>query len=171
MCETDTPRDFLVVEFCNNFILILLQTVYLCLDIDPWCRMHALCTNRTASPSQSRGQIDSNRAEVLRCLLVCFSEGVYSPPERYQPSINRYLAVLTSPDQPLAPTIFYSLLNTVCSYDPVGYLPYTYALFTDYRETLVDMAVQVMLVYHLSCSHCGMLLCEFLSACQPVREC
>ncbi|CAF4322795.1 unnamed protein product, partial [Didymodactylos carnosus] len=42
--------------------------------------------------------------------------------------------------------LFTSLLNIVFSYDPVGYLPYNYLLFTDTREPLVEVAAQVLCV-------------------------
>lgn len=43
--------------------------------------------------------------------------------------------------------LFTSLLNTVCAYDPVGYgIPYNHLLFSDYREPLVEEAVQVLIV-------------------------
>lgn len=35
----------------------------------------------------------------------------------------------------------------VCSYDPVGYgLPYNHLLFTDTREALVEVALQILIV-------------------------
>lgn len=43
--------------------------------------------------------------------------------------------------------LFTSLLNIVCSYDPVGYgLPYNYLLVGDTREPLVQTALQVLIV-------------------------
>uniref|UniRef100_A0A915DID7 Protein HID1 n=1 Tax=Ditylenchus dipsaci TaxID=166011 RepID=A0A915DID7_9BILA len=43
--------------------------------------------------------------------------------------------------------LFTSLLNVVCSYDPVGYgLPYNYLLVNDSREPLVQAAIQVLIV-------------------------
>lgn len=43
--------------------------------------------------------------------------------------------------------LFTSLLNVICSYDPVGYgLPYNYLLTTDSREPLVQTALQVLIV-------------------------
>lgn len=43
--------------------------------------------------------------------------------------------------------LFTSLLNVVCAYDPVGYgLPYNYLLFTDSREPLVQVALQILIV-------------------------
>lgn len=43
--------------------------------------------------------------------------------------------------------LFTSLLNTICSYDPVGYgLPYNYLLVGDSREPLVQAAIQALIV-------------------------
>jgi hypothetical protein len=42
--------------------------------------------------------------------------------------------------------LFTSLINIVFSYDPVGYLPYNYLLFTDTREPLVEVAAQVLCI-------------------------
>ena len=43
--------------------------------------------------------------------------------------------------------LFTSLLNTVCSYDPVGYgVPYNHLMFHDAREPLVEIAVQLLIV-------------------------
>lgn len=43
--------------------------------------------------------------------------------------------------------LFTSLLNIVCSYDPVGYgVPYNHLMFTDSREPLVEVALQVLCV-------------------------
>jgi len=38
------------------------------------------------------------------------------------------------------------LINIVFSYDPVGYLPYNYLLFTDTREPLVEVAAQLLCI-------------------------
>lgn len=43
--------------------------------------------------------------------------------------------------------LFTSLLNVVCAYDPVGYgIPYNHLLFSDYREQLVEQAMQILIV-------------------------
>lgn len=43
--------------------------------------------------------------------------------------------------------LFTSLLNVVCAYDPVGYgIPYNHLLFSDYREQLVEQAIQILIV-------------------------
>lgn len=43
--------------------------------------------------------------------------------------------------------MFTSLLNTVCSYDPVGLgVPYNHLLFSDSLEPLVEAALQILIV-------------------------
>ena len=43
--------------------------------------------------------------------------------------------------------LFTSLLNLACSYDPIGYgVPYNHLMFTDSREPLVEVALQVLCV-------------------------
>ncbi len=43
--------------------------------------------------------------------------------------------------------MFTSLLNIVFSYDPIGYgLPYNYLMFTDSRESLVEVSSQILCV-------------------------
>jgi hypothetical protein len=45
----------------------------------------------------------------------------------------------------MAATLFFSLLNTVCGYQPVALLPYTHYLLSDDREPLVDACLQLLL--------------------------
>lgn len=60
---------------------------------------------------------------------------------------SRFVDELTGVNTPFAPTLFYSLLNTVLTYDPVGYgVPYAGALLRDKEEGLVNTAVQALLV-------------------------
>ena len=57
---------------------------------------------------------------------------------------NKWIAYFTSADNRHALPLFTSLINVVCSYDPVGYgVPYNHLLFTDHREPLVEIALQV----------------------------
>ncbi len=43
--------------------------------------------------------------------------------------------------------MFTSLLNIVCAYDPIGYgIPYNYLMFSDTREPLVQVALQLLVV-------------------------
>ncbi|DBA00246.1 TPA: hypothetical protein N0F65_007890 [Lagenidium giganteum] len=90
---------------------------------------------------------DKSRKEVLKLLLTCFSSILYQTPENCSVWRDRILEVATAPDCPFAPTLFYSLLNIVVSYDPVGWgVPYAGSIVTDDREQLVDVSLQVLLV-------------------------
>jgi hypothetical protein len=65
--------------------------------------------------------------------------GVWVPQTR-----SRWLDVAVSVSCPLAPTLFYCLLNTALSYDPVGWgVPYASAIVSDTEEPLADISLQV----------------------------
>ncbi|CAH0715264.1 unnamed protein product, partial [Brenthis ino] len=92
-------------------------------------------------------QHEAARAELLRLLLTCFSETIYKPASQAATHHNKWIAYLTSPENRHALPLFTSLLNTVCSYDPVGLgLPYNHLLFADTLEPLVEVALQVLIV-------------------------
>ncbi|KAM3864324.1 protein HID1 isoform 2-T2 [Diretmus argenteus] len=89
---------------------------------------------------------DLNRAELLRLLLTCFSEAMYLPPSADN-VLNPWVTFFCSTENRHALPLFTSLLNVVCAYDPVGYgIPYNHLLFSDYREQLVEQAVQILIV-------------------------
>lgn len=59
--------------------------------------------------------------------------------------IDLHLCFTASPRHALP--LFTSLLNLVCAYDPVGYgIPYNHLLFSNYREQLVEQALQILIV-------------------------
>ncbi|XP_068606213.1 protein HID1 [Brachionichthys hirsutus] len=90
---------------------------------------------------------DLNRAELLRLLLTCFSEAMYLPPSSDNSVLNPWVTFFCSTENRHALPLFTSLLNVVCAYDPVGYgIPYNHLLFSDYREQLVEQAVQILIV-------------------------
>ncbi|XP_022599156.1 protein HID1-like [Seriola dumerili] len=90
---------------------------------------------------------DVNRTELLKLLLTCFSEAMYLPPSSESKNLNPWVAFFCSTDNRHALPLFTSLLNVVCAYDPVGYgIPYNHLLFSDYREQLVEQAVQILIV-------------------------
>jgi Dyggve-Melchior-Clausen syndrome protein len=95
----------------------------------------------------SPARYDMHRFEVVRCLLVCFSEGLFQRPEEYLPSDNKWLATMVNIAQnPLSMTLFYSVLNTVCSYEPVGMVPYAHMIWSDHRQPLVEVCLQLLLI-------------------------
>uniref|UniRef100_A0A8C1VZ27 HID1 domain containing n=1 Tax=Cyprinus carpio TaxID=7962 RepID=A0A8C1VZ27_CYPCA len=90
---------------------------------------------------------DINRTELLRLLLTCFSEAMYLPPTSDNSILNPWVTFFCSTENRHALPLFTSLLNVVCAYDPVGYgIPYNHLLFSDYREQLVEQAVQILIV-------------------------
>uniref|UniRef100_A0A8C7WJU4 HID1 domain containing b n=1 Tax=Oncorhynchus mykiss TaxID=8022 RepID=A0A8C7WJU4_ONCMY len=90
---------------------------------------------------------DLNRTELLKLLLTCFSDAMYLPPSAENNILNRWVTFFSSTDNRHALPLFTSLLNVVCAYDPVGYgIPYNYLMFSDYREVLVEHAVQILIV-------------------------
>lgn len=91
---------------------------------------------------------DQNRTELLKLCLTCFSETMYLPPVADAHSApNQWIQYYTSTENRHALPLFTSLLNCLCSYDPVGYgVPYNHLMFTDSREPLVEVALQVLCV-------------------------
>ncbi|XP_061740950.1 protein HID1-like [Nerophis ophidion] len=90
---------------------------------------------------------DLNRTELLRLLLTCFSELMYLPASPDTTVLNPWVTFFCSAENRHALPLFTSLLNVVCAYDPVGYgIPYNHLLFSDYREQLVEQAVQILIV-------------------------
>ncbi|KAH9513152.1 cell wall biogenesis protein [Bulinus truncatus] len=60
---------------------------------------------------------------------------------------NQWIQFFTSTENRHALPLFTSLLNCLCAYDPVGYgVPYNHLMFTDSREPLVEVALQVLCV-------------------------
>ncbi|KAI6201050.1 hypothetical protein M3Y96_00800100 [Aphelenchoides besseyi] len=98
-----------------------------------------------ASKTTINATFDSNRTEILKLLLTCFSEVIYAPAD--DQNRMRWVARFASTENRHVLPLFTSLLNVVCCYDPVGYgLPYNYLLMGDCREPLVQTALQVLIV-------------------------
>lgn len=90
---------------------------------------------------------DLNRTELLRLLLTCFSEAMYLPPTSDNRVLNPWVTFFCSTENRHALPLFTSLINVICAYDPVGFgIPYNHLLFSDYREQLVEQAVQILIV-------------------------
>lgn len=100
-----------------------------------------------AHPPGHVPQHDYNRTELLKLLITCFSQTMYTPPVDGQQQQNKWIQYFTSADNRHALPLFTSLLNVVCAYDPVGYgLPFNHLLFTDSREPLVEVSLQILIV-------------------------
>uniref|UniRef100_A0A8D9EJA8 Protein HID1 n=1 Tax=Cacopsylla melanoneura TaxID=428564 RepID=A0A8D9EJA8_9HEMI len=90
---------------------------------------------------------EAARTELLKLLLTCFSETIYQPPQDVQKCPNKWIQYLTSAENRHALSLFTSLLNTLCAYDPVGLgLPYNHLIFSDTLEPLVDACLQILIV-------------------------
>ena len=101
---------------------------------------------------------DKNRIEVLRLLLAACSDPLFSPADEYNPLASRWMSVAVAADAPNAPCLFYSLLNTVVSYDPsnssFGGVPYSSKFASDAHVKLVELSAQVLCVL-LDCGLSG----------------
>ena len=76
-----------------------------------------------------------------RLVLVCLSEGIYRDNQRSE--ANRWVRLLASHENRHTLPLFTSLLNTVTGYQPASSLPYNHLLWTDSKEGLVEVALQV----------------------------
>ncbi|CAK5083693.1 unnamed protein product [Meloidogyne enterolobii] len=129
-----------------------------------------------AGKPPSSAVYDANRTEILKLLLVCFSEIIYNRETGILLDFNhflhfgsldnyltlpiysiinfltleiskiRWITCFTSAENRNVLPIFTSLLNIICSYDPVGLgVPYNYLLMTDFREPLVKVSLQFLI--------------------------
>lgn len=94
----------------------------------------------------STRKYDKNRIEVLRLLLSACCDPLFSPADEYNPLASRWLAVAVAADSPNAICLFYSLLNTVLTYDPSGNVPYSGSFASDNHVKLVELSAQVLCV-------------------------
>lgn len=94
----------------------------------------------------STRKYDKNRIEVLRLLLSACCDPLFSPADEYNPLASRWLAVAVAADSPNAICLFYSLLNTVLTYDPNGTVPYSGSFASDNHVKLVELSAQMLCV-------------------------
>mmetsp|Transcript_319 Transcript_319/g.449 ORF Transcript_319/g.449 Transcript_319/m.449 type:complete len:843 (-) Transcript_319:174-2702(-) len=99
-------------------------------------------------------KFDKNRIEVLRLLLAACCDPLFSPPDEYNPLASRWLGVATAADAPNAICLFYSLLNTIISYDPKQVIGVPYSSAFDPHARLVCLSAQVLCVL-LDCGLSG----------------
>ena len=98
-------------------------------------------------------KFDKNRIEVLRLLLAACCDPLFAPGYEYNPLASRWLGVATAADSPNAICLFYSLFNTVISFDPKG-VPYSNAFVSDSHTKLVNLSAQLLCVL-LDCGLSG----------------
>lgn len=92
-------------------------------------------------------QYDGNRVDVLRAMLTTLSDSLFQSPDRYDSCASLWLEVATSVDTPYAEIAFYSLMNVVLGYDPIGWgIPYADAVTTDTSKAVMEQAIQVLIV-------------------------
>lgn len=90
---------------------------------------------------------DKNRVEVLRLLLAACCDPLFAPADEYNPLASRWMAVAVAADAPNANCLFYSLLNTILSYDPNGIgVPYSSSFASDTHVRLVELSAQLLCV-------------------------
>uniref|UniRef100_A0AC35TX04 Protein HID1 n=1 Tax=Rhabditophanes sp. KR3021 TaxID=114890 RepID=A0AC35TX04_9BILA len=91
------------------------------------------------------GYHDENRVAILKVMLICFSEFLYTT--ETDTNRMRWITRFTSAENKHVLPIFTSLLNVICAYNPAGLgLPYNYMISSDSREPLVKAALQLLIV-------------------------
>ncbi|GAM18610.1 hypothetical protein SAMD00019534_017850 [Acytostelium subglobosum LB1] len=87
----------------------------------------------------------ANRLAVLQCLLSCLSEQLYIGQENSYNYRCKWLEWITSTQSYYTETLLYTLLNTFCNYDPIGWgVPYNHMLFSDHQEAVAKSAIEIL---------------------------
>ena len=108
-----------------------------------WCAGCGVSPDNPEFEGQTR-KYDRNRLEVLRLLLSATSDPLYCAPEDYNPLVSRWLAITTAADAPNATCLFYSLLNTIMSFEPSNNVMMSADTATHLK--LVETSVQLLIV-------------------------
>ena len=97
-------------------------------------------------PIESYQEIQLNRHDILRLILVMMSYQMYLPAKGQPSSMNPFAFILTTTlPEPVTLALLCSLLNMVVKYDPIGWgLPYNYYLFPDEDESVFCNTVQLL---------------------------
>jgi len=110
------------------------------------------CGIKKKKQTENTRKFDKNRVEVLRLLLASCCDPLYSPAEEYNPLASRWLSVATAADAPNAICLFYSLLNTIITYDPKQGIGGAFA--ADNHARVVGLSAQILCVL-LDCGLSG----------------
>ncbi|KAI9303824.1 high-temperature-induced dauer-formation protein-domain-containing protein [Cunninghamella echinulata] len=96
----------------------------------------------------SQRDIDTNRTEVLRTLIVFLSKSMYTSPSHILAKDDLWLNyVVRKLDRKTILVLLCSFMNTACKYDPLGWgVPYNHVLVANPREVLVAMCLRVLLI-------------------------
>jgi len=91
---------------------------------------------------------DRNRVEVLRLMLAVLCEPLYQPADKFDPCRSEWLRTATAISVPHSSLLFYSLVNTIIGFDPVGWgVPYGASMSRSGAPTrLLEKALQVLIV-------------------------
>ena len=123
-----------------------------------WAAGAGIQPNQLGNEAATR-KYDKNRIEVLRMMLASCCDPLFSPADEYNPLASRWLAVATAADAPNAVCLFYSLLNTILTFDPTQ-SAYSSG-FSDSHVKLVELSSQVM---------CVLLDCGLPGHPEPVQD-
>ncbi|KAI8094726.1 high-temperature-induced dauer-formation protein-domain-containing protein [Thamnidium elegans] len=111
--------------------------------------VYAIWENGVGSsiPISSYKDNESNRTEVLRLLAVLLSKSMYVPPAQLLSKEDlwlRHVAVKT--ERKVVLVMLCSLMNTICNYDPTGWVPYNHVVNGGPREQLVSFCLTNLLI-------------------------
>lgn len=106
----------------------------------------------------SSSHYDRNRIEALRLLLAGSCGDVFHSYDSFLTASNPWLKMACSNEAPYAEALFFSLMNTVLGYDPVGWgLPFSSYISKDTVKELMESSIDVLLVflnYGISSAEC-----------------
>eukprot|EP00929_Paragymnodinium_shiwhaense_P105117 TRINITY_DN7003_c0_g1_i1.p1 TRINITY_DN7003_c0_g1~~TRINITY_DN7003_c0_g1_i1.p1 ORF type:complete len:755 (-),score=150.38 TRINITY_DN7003_c0_g1_i1:234-2498(-) len=86
------------------------------------------------------------RCEVLRCLLACLSGPLFQTADEYEERPPLWLLHFTGGDVVHTASLFCSLMATVFTYEPNGWMPYGGVLSGGTETDIVDAALQVLCI-------------------------
>ncbi|KAI8642448.1 high-temperature-induced dauer-formation protein-domain-containing protein [Parasitella parasitica] len=90
---------------------------------------------------------EANRTEVLRLLAVLLSKSMYVPPAQLLSKEDHWLRyVAVKLERKVVLVILCSLVNTICNYDPTGWVPYNHVVQGGPREQLVSFCLTNLLI-------------------------
>lgn len=96
----------------------------------------------------SSREMDLNRTEVLRTLMMLFSKSMYTSPSHTLAKEDLWLNyVVTKTERKIILVLLCSFMNTACKYDPLGWgVPYNHIMVANPREQLVATCLRVLLI-------------------------
>lgn len=90
---------------------------------------------------------EANRAEVLRLLTVLLSKSMYVPPAQLLLKEDLWLRfVAVNTERKVVLVMLCSFMNTICNYDPTGWVPYNHVVTAGPREQLVTFCLTALLI-------------------------